>query len=246
MSPTPPPVIGVPCRADESALYHRAPVQAMSLPYLRALTAAGAAPLCIPLEMESAALRSLFARLDGLLLAGGEDVHPAFYRQEPHPALGKVTAQRDHTELRLAALALEHCRPILGICRGIQLLNVASGGTLYQDLPAQRPEGAPHAFFYPNFARDHLSHTVALTLGSRLHGILTQATLPVNSMHHQGLHRLALGWRAVAHAPDGLVEAVEAPGHPFALGVQWHPEELTAHPDHGLKLFAAFVAACQR
>lgn len=234
--PNPCPLVGIPIGSDPSTQYYQN--------YAHAVREAGGVPLLILLGLDEDALDVLVARLDGLLLAGGGDVDPAFYGQAPHSTLRGVDRARDDLELPLARLALGRGLPILGICRGIQVLNIATGGTLYQDLPTQRPGSLTHGCFQPQFPPDHLAHEVALAPGSLLARIMGQESFWVNSRHHQGVDRLGKGWQAVAHAPDGLVEAMEAPDHPFALGVQWHPENLLRLPEHGLRLFAAFVAAC--
>ncbi|MGC8838718.1 MAG: gamma-glutamyl-gamma-aminobutyrate hydrolase family protein [Anaerolineae bacterium] len=230
------PVIGIPTGSDPSTQYYRT--------YAHAVWEAGGIPLLILPGLDGGALEALIARLDGLLLAGGGDVDPALYGQAPHPNLTGVDRARDDLELPLARLALHRGLPVLGICRGIQVLNVATGGTLYQDLPSQRTGSLAHGCFQPQFPPDHLAHEVALVPGSLLARTMGQEAFPVNSRHHQGIDRLGERWRAVAYAPDGLVEAIEAPDHPFALGVQWHPENLLGLPEHGLRLFAAFVSAC--
>ncbi|MBC7225379.1 MAG: gamma-glutamyl-gamma-aminobutyrate hydrolase family protein [Anaerolineae bacterium] len=239
------PIIGIPTWSDESGRYHGAPLQALGQSYVVAVQRAGGVPVLIPLGLGEGAALALASRVDGFLLAGGGDVDPAHYGQASHPALRGVEAARDDLELLFARLTLERAIPILGICRGIQVLNVATGGTLYQDLPSERPESpVQHGCFSPSFPPDHLAHEVDLVPGSRLLGIMGQESLRVNSRHHQGIRTLGRGWVATAHAPDGLVEAIETPDHPFALGVQWHPENLLALPEHGLRLFATFVAAC--
>jgi len=238
------PVIGIPGRADALAQYPSAPLYGLGQAYVHAVTQAGAAPVVIPPGLDPPLVRAIFTRLDGLLLAGGEDIDPARYGQTPHECLGRTTPERDRLEIILCRMALDSRVPILGICRGIQVLNVATGGTLYQDLASQRPQGERHDFFSSEFPRDRLSHPVTLNPDSLVARILEAENLKVNSLHHQGIERLGEGWRAVGHAPDGLVEAIEAPDHPFAVAVQWHPEELVKHPDHSLRLFRALVEAC--
>jgi putative glutamine amidotransferase len=211
--------------------------------YARAVAAGGGAPVLIPLLDDPAALRAIYARLDGVLLPGGADVDPARYGEATRPdcQVAGVDALLDAVELQLARWALDDARPLFGICRGQQTLNVAAGGTLYQDLPTQLPGSLAHQ--QPN-ARDQLVHAIAVAADSRLAAVLGATALEVNSIHHQAIARLAAGLRATAHSPDGVIEGVEAPGHPFALAVQFHPEELV--PDHApsARLFAAFVAAC--
>lgn len=211
--------------------------------YVRAVAAAGGAPVLIPLLDDPEALRAIYARLDGVLLPGGGDVDPARYGEAARPEykVEGVDALLDAVELQLARWALDGGRPLLGICRGQQTLNVAAGGTLYQDIAAQVPGSLPHQ--QPE-ARTALVHPIAVEPASRLASVLGETALAVNSIHHQAIARLAPGLRAVAQAPDGVLEGVELPTHPFALAVQFHPEELV--PDHApsARLFAAFVAAC--
>ncbi len=179
----------------------------------------------------------------GLLLTGGEDVDPQHYGAPPHPALGKVHAGRDNFEIALMRAAKARRMPTLAICRGIQVANVALGGTLVQDLPSEWPSALPHEGSWP---RDLRVHAVRVDPSSRLAHALGAADLTVNSFHHQAIASLAPGLVAVAHAPDAVVEGVEWPGDDWwMLGVQWHPEELTAtDEDWDRNLFRAFGEAC--
>jgi putative glutamine amidotransferase len=211
--------------------------------YAQALSQAGAAPLLIPAGMPLQALDSLLEQLHGLLLSGGGDIAPEFYAAGLDERINGVDAARDELELSLFQAALEREMPVLGICRGLQLFNVALGGTLYADIASQKPQAIKHD--YTGQPRHYLAHDVELRSGSRLAAILDHAQLPVNSLHHQGIAHLATGLEAVALAPDGLVEAVEIPAHPFALAVQWHPECLLDHPPMQA-LFKSFVAAAAR
>jgi putative glutamine amidotransferase len=222
------------------------PLVGMGQAYLSALVEAGAAPVLIPPGTPASHIDTLVQRLDGLLFSGGVDIDPIRYGQSPHPKLGDTSPRRDELELTLASIAFTHDLPVLGICRGIQLLNVATGGTLTQHLPGEETGQLRHDCFFPKFPRDRLSHTVDLTPSSTAASVMGAAQLQVNTMHHQGIDRLGDGWRAVGLSPDGLIEAIELPGHPFALAVQWHPEQLTAYPEHGLKLFSALVEASRR
>jgi putative glutamine amidotransferase len=193
------------------------------------------------------AWRSIYERLDGLLLPGGVDVDPAIYGQEPHPELGKVDDALDEAELVLTRWALEDQLPLLGICRGIQLMNVAAGGTLYQDLRAQFPGAQCHRFVPSQYGRDHRGHLVHIEPGSHLARALG-LSVPVNSRHHQAVKDVAPGFVVTARAPDGVIEGLELeglehPGAPFAVGVQWHPENLAAQDAQMLALFQAFVQA---
>src|SRR3954454_11037599 len=163
---------------------------------------------------------------DGLLLTGGEDIHPAWYGAEPSPHLHPPSRERDLFELALFAAARQRELPILGICRGIQLVNVALGGTLHQDLPSERPGPVAHD---PGSARDARSHSVELAPGSLAADALGRTVITVNSFHHQAVDRLAGGLVASGWSADGLIEAAESPaGAPWLLAVQWHPEEMHA------------------
>lgn len=208
--------------------------------YARAVLEAGGAPVLVPSMLVETGWEAVYARLDGLLFSGGADLSPDLFKGAPHPRVYGVDSQRDSIELTFFHAALKDGKPLLGICRGIQLINVALGGTLYSHLPGQLPNALDHD--YPGDLRTVLVHEVRLEAGTRLAGIAGEQVLKVNSLHHQGLKALAPGLRAAGHAPDGLVEAVELPDHPFALAVQWHPEWLT---DQGptRNLFRAFVQA---
>jgi putative glutamine amidotransferase len=178
--------------------------------------------------------------IDGLILTGGEDVDPAWYGADPSPLLSPPSRERDLFELALFAVARQRELPILGICRGIQVINVALGGTLFQDLPSERPGRVNHR---PDGPRDSRSHTVRLRPGSRTAEALGSTSITVNSSHHQAIKELATGLVAAGWTEDDLIEAAESPpGDPWLLSVQWHPEEMhldRAAPDRGL--FAALV-----
>jgi putative glutamine amidotransferase len=214
---------------------------ALGLAYTRAVEAAGGLPLVIP-PMPSAAIPSLVDRLDGLCLSGGPDLDPELYGGGAHPALGPVEPDLDRFELELTRTADAAGLPILGICRGAQLLNVARGGTLVQHLPERTDGRVRHR---QTEKADRLTHEVELapvSLGART---LDRAQLAVNSFHHQAVDRLGRGLLAVAWSPDAVIEAIEAPGRQFLLGVQWHAECLTGRPDHA-RLFWGLVEAARR
>jgi putative glutamine amidotransferase len=175
------------------------------------------------------------------------DVNPATFGEAPHPKLGRVDEPREVVEMQLTRWAIADGKPVLGLCRGLQVINVALGGTLYQDLEAQYPDGIKHDYFPTyGFGRDHLAHDVTVTAGSRLRTVLDRDRITVNSMHHQGIKTLAPTLVASAVAPDGLVEAVELPGSPFCVGVQWHPEVFEmANPDTR-HVFREFITAASR
>jgi putative glutamine amidotransferase len=180
-----------------------------------------------------------------VFLTGGVDVDPANYGESRKPCCGHTDPPRDGTELALVRWALADHKPVLGVCRGVQLLNVALGGTLFQDVKGELPASIKHDYF-PTPAeprRDRLVHGVLVTEGSRLRGILGEGEVQVNSMHHQGIKELAPGLVANAFAPDGLIEGVEQANGHFLVGVQWHPEELAETSPAMRRLFAAFVQA---
>ena len=234
------PLIGIPTGRERSQRFFGLPLYIMNQTYIRTLEKLGALPVMIPLQMSDETLRGIFERLDGVFLPGGEDVDPANYGEERHPQLGAVDKERDRTELLLTRWALAEGMPILGICRGVQVINVACGGALYQDLHSQRPDLEKHDYFPPKFERFRITHQISIEEDSRVGSVLGQVH-EINSMHHQGIKRVGSGLRVVATAPDGLPEALEMPGLPFAVGVQWHPEELAKTDQHSADLFFQFV-----
>ncbi len=238
---TPPPAAGAAERGEPR------PGWFLPASYARAVVAAGGLPVALP-PADPALADAVLARVDGLLLSGGADVDPAWFGEEPHPRLGRIDPERDAWEIALvrAALALEV--PVLGICRGIQVLNAALGGPVYHDLPAQVPGAWKHAQDAP---RPYTTHAVRVEAGSRLAALLWPDGVPappalelrVNSFHHQAVRDPVPPFRAVAWAGDGVIEAIEAPGPGFALGVQWHPEDMA---DAGsLNLFRGLVEAAR-
>jgi len=245
-------VIGVVTRQDVSAAWQGYALYGQGASYCRSVARAGGAPALIPLDLSQDAWRSIYQRLDGLLLPGGVDVDPARYGEPPHPKLGKVEASLDEAELLLARWALADGLPLLGICRGIQTLNVAAGGTLYQDLPSQFPGALRHTCSPPDYPRIHRAHAVQVTPGSRLAAILGAHEIRVNSRHHQAVKDRAPGFVITARAPDGVIEGIEAAGYRpdregrFAVGIQWHPESLADDDPQMLALFQALVQAASK
>jgi putative glutamine amidotransferase len=220
----------------------------MSQRYIHVLTAAGAIPWMIPLLPDDAdTLRGIYDELDGLFLPGGADIDPANYGEERHPNCDHSDPARDRVELTMAEWALRDHKPILGVCRGLQLLNLAGGGTLWQDLEAQRPSSIKHDYFpfRDGHARDYLAHTVTIREGTRLAEILAGGERKVNSMHHQGIRQLASGFVVSATAPDGLIEGIEGRGDQFLIAVQWHPEALAEKDPLTQRLFEAFTTAAR-
>jgi putative glutamine amidotransferase len=209
--------------------------------YLRSVEQAGGLPVVLA-PGEAADAAELLDGVDGLLLSGGADVDPALFGEPAHEKLGRVTRARDDFELALTREALARDVPLLAICRGQQVLNVAAGGTLVQDIPAQVGSAIDHD---PDAPRASLAHAVHVAEGTRLHAILGGPRVEVNSFHHQSVRDLGRGLVASAWCePDGIVEGIEGPGRRFAVGVQWHPEgfwrERRFHA-----LFAAHVEACR-
>jgi putative glutamine amidotransferase len=202
-------------------------------------------PWLIPLlQGDEGTLRAVYERLDGVFLTGGVDVDPSQYGEERQAGCDRADPARDWTELTLVRWALADDKPVLGVCRGIQALNVACGGSLYQEIAGQHPDAIKHDYFpTAEYARDYLAHPVRLAAGSRLGRLLGADEVRVNSMHHQGVKRLAPDLAAVAFAPDGLIEGVERPGRSFVVGVQWHPEELADTQAPHRRLFTEFITA---
>jgi putative glutamine amidotransferase len=206
--------------------------------YVDALRRAGAVPVVIPPQPENAA--AVLENLDGLVLAGGFDCDPALYGEERHPSVEPMDIRRQENELALARAARERGIPTLGICLGLQMMNVAAGGTLVQDIGSQMNTHIEH-FSEPE---NRVRHAVAVRPGTRLAAILCESEMNVNSSHHQAIRNVGKGFRVTAEAPDGIVEALEDPHLPFYLGVQWHPEDM-AGEHSAAKLFGAFVAAAR-
>jgi putative glutamine amidotransferase len=212
--------------------------------YVKALIGVGAAPVLIPLGLPDEIIQTISSRLDGILFTGGGDVHPENYRGQGHPLLDEVDTDRDRIEIELIHRARSVNLPFMGICRGLQVMNVAFGGTLYEDILDQRAASQRHQF-WPEKQRNYLAHTVAIEPQSRLAAILGENHPQVNSFHHQGIRTLAPNLQATAYAPDGIIEAIELPDHPFALAVQWHPEWLVPNDAAMMRLFRDFVKAAQ-
>lgn len=211
--------------------------------YGTAIVTAGGAPVLIPPLGDAGALERIFSTLDGMLFPGGLDVHPKHFGVESpegvHPTV-TVDEPLDDLELQLARWAAEREVTTLGICRGQQVLNVALGGSLIQDLPSA-------GFAHPQSQatiRDHIVHTVEVEDGSRLARIFGERAFGVNSFHHQAVKELGRGLTAVGWSPDGVIEAVESTEHPWLLAVQFHPENLVPAHTPSVRLFEAFVTAC--
>jgi putative glutamine amidotransferase len=232
------PLIGITTRNGRDADGH--PLIAIQHSYVNAVTEAGGVAVPIPEILPEENFMQLYSQLDGILFSGGGDISLAYFTGSDHPRIDGIDDARDTTELALIRAATEDGKPYLGICRGVQLMNVALGGTLYTHIIDQLPGAIDHD--YPGSLRRVIVHPVDVDEASRCAGIFGETLLKVNSLHHQGLKDIAPSLRVAGRAPDGLVEAVELPGHPFAVSVQWHPEWLTDQPSTR-NLFKAFVDA---
>lgn len=211
---------------------------ALGLDYPVAVAAGGGLPVVLPPHLDVAG--ELVARLDGLVLSGGHDLDPALYARPPHPELGPIDPANDRWEMALLRAALERGIPVLGICRGMQLMNVTYGGTLYQDLPSEL--GTAPELHRQTARGSQVTHDVIVDAGTGLSRLTGSGEHPVNSFHHQAVEELGRGLVVTARDPDGLVEALEDPSRDFVLGVQWHAESLYAR-DEQLALFQGLVAA---
>ncbi len=239
------PLIGITCGTFRDRDWCP-PIHGHRQTYIDAVVSVGGAPFLFPLVDDEDVLRSLYDRLDGVLLAGGNDVSPEHYGEEPHAQLGKVDMLRDWVELLLARWAAEEGKPVLGICRGMQVLNVALGGSLYQDISTQLTTELVHdsSFTCENWA--HMAHDLRIEPTSRLGQLFGRDSFPTNSLHHQSLKTLGQGLQAVGWAPDGIVELVEGSDERFMVGVQCHPEALQGEADPRWRvLFEHFVENCR-
>jgi putative glutamine amidotransferase len=211
--------------------------------YCKAVQAAGGIPLMLPTIISAEEIAQLRDHLDGILLSGGGDVAPGRFPEADTGLSEDVSEQRDELELALVNLSLRTNWPLLGICRGCQVINVALGGTLYTDIPTQVNSPLVHNSAR-ELGRDYLAHEVTIIIGTDLAAILGEFTLMVNSFHHQSVKQVGAGLRVSARASDGLVEGLELPGQRFFLGVQWHPECLPLLKEQQA-LFEAFIQSAR-
>lgn len=209
--------------------------------YVDAVTRAGGVPIVLPPVASRDDVRRLVAAVDGIVLIGGGDITPARYGQAPHEKTALINPRREHFDFLLIEEALRADKPILGVCLGMQELNVATGGQMIQDIEALTDSIIDHR---PKLGGDHLAHDVSLVEGTRLQALAELASFPVNSMHHQACVNLGEGVIVSARAPDGTIEGIEVTDRAFAIGVQWHPEHLTDSPEH-LGIFKGLVEAAR-
>ncbi len=212
--------------------------------YIRALEAAGAIPFILPLELGKEDLLELSGFCQGFLFTGGPDPHPFLWGEETHKNCGPISVKRDQMELSLLSIAMEQKKPVLGICRGAQILNIGLGGDIYQDIDSQYRSAFPIAHKQP-MHYTHPSHRVDVKKDTLLASFGDDTTIKVNSCHHQAIRKLAPGLIAGGVASDGIVEEIELPGYPFFVGVQWHPEYLWETDPAARNLFLRFVDACR-
>lgn len=235
------PVIGVPTLAIPPG--PKPPRFGINQSYVRALATAGCASVLIPLLSDDERLRAIYERLDGIVFPGGADVAPGEYGEQPIDNLNVIEPERDRTELTLARWAFDDNLPVLGICRGQQLLNVALGGTLYQDLRHQGVTEVEHSDAH-GLGRTAMIHNVRLDPDSRLAQLIDETSLDVNSLHHQAVKRAAAPLKVTGKSDDNVIEAMESPERRFLIAVQWHPEEIEEIP-WVRRLFAGFARAAQ-
>ena len=231
------PLIGVtPLWDQERASYWMLPG------YFKGLLSGGAVPIMLPMSDDPAVLLPVLSALDGVLFTGGQDVSPTLYNEPQKPQCGEISEDRDRMESLLLKLSMEKGLPIFGICRGIQLINAALGGTLWQDLPTEKPSELEHHMSPPY---DRAVHEVTLVEDTPLFELLKLQKIGVNSYHHQAIRKLGRGLSAMAVSTDGLVEAIYKPDYSFLWAVQWHPEFSFEKDPKSFKIFEAFQRACK-
>ncbi len=213
--------------------------------YVRSLVECGAIPVLLPTSVDLASLRTMYEQADGVLLTGGGDVEPSVFEEVTHPSTSDIDPERDDAEIALAQWALADDKPTFAICRGVQVMNVALGGTLVQDIPTQwqATNTLEHRGYSIGAARDQVLHEVCIDQNTRISQILGAGNVSVNSFHHQALKRLGEGLLVTSRAIDGIIESVEAHDKRWYIGVQWHPEDMTAGRADMMTLFQSFVDA---
>lgn len=229
------PVIGLTTYTSENR-------QQINNAYLKSVEQAGGIPVGIPILKEED-VEAVLDRIDGLILIGGNDVDPMLFNEDPHQKIGTFAKELDYSDIRLFKAALKRNMPILGVCRGLQIINVALGGSLIQDIPAQVEGAIAHK---QASKRGETTHFVEL-LGGKIQEILGEERVHVNSFHHQAAGRVGEGLTVTATSSDGIIEALEYDAHPYCVSVQWHPEELSiVGDDYAKKLFASLVEASKK
>ena len=239
-----PPLIGI--TADSARASQTSKNSTLFLPerYLVAIERAGAIPVVLSAHRTKSTVPRLLGILNGLVLSGGNfDIHPRYYGERPIEELGEIKAARTEFELEITRAALKRNLPVLGICGGAQAINVALGGSLYQDIEAQLPDAGPHE---RSSQSRRSGHPIRVNAGTRLFSIVERSSLTVNSSHHQAVKRLGRDLIINAVADDGVIEGIESTQHRFVLGVQWHPEVLAPRQRLQRRIFSSFVALCKQ
>lgn len=235
------PLIGIAPSIKQDGSYYK-----VSADNMLSLEQAGGIPLVLPYLESDSMLEEAAERLDGLYLTGGHDIDPVYFNEEPHPSLGYFHPDRDRFEIKIIQKMLEKNKPILGVCKGAQMLNLAAGGDMYQDLLSQfEGELVQHS---QKAARSTLVHEVELAEGSLIHRLIGSRVTRVNSYHHQANRTPGKDLAISGRAQDRVAEAVESTKHRFALGLQWHPENLNVHLNHepSRRIFEGFIEACRQ
>ena len=213
--------------------------------YIRSLIECGALPVMLPVSLDLQSMHEMYEQAGGVLFIGGSDIDPMYFGEEKHPETYGIDAERDRAEVALAQWAMQDDKPAFSICRGIQVVNAALGGTLIQDIPSQWQSALAleHRGHKIGAARDQVLHEVCVEPGSKLAAIIGAGEVGTNSFHHQAVGRVADGLVVTSRAPDGIIESVEAPDRRWFVGVQWHPEDMTAGCPDMMALFQSFVDA---
>ncbi len=238
------PVVGLPTQTQRGNSDGLPDCWIMSKKYVSTLADAGATPFIIPLLDDMVTLRAIYDELDGVFLCGGVDMDPSSYGESKHYLCGATDADRDATEMQLVRWAIQEKKPVFGVCRGVQVINVACGGTLHQDLASAIPQSIKHDYFpvQGRYERHLLTHSIKVDEASQLGRLLGVRAIKVNSMHHQAIERIGNGLVSTAWAPDGVIEGIESSSNRhYMVGVQWHPEELAATDPRMRRLFRYFI-----
>lgn len=233
------PVIGItPSIDEENGLYY------VSEDNVYAISQAGGIPIILPYEMNQTYIEKMVRTIDGLYLTGGNDIDPTFFSEEPHPKLGNIQRIRDEFEITFIQKTIEAKKPVFAVCRGSQILNIALGGCMYQDIYDQRDaELLQHE---QKAIKSHASHYVNIKEGSKLHRLVKNSRIKVNSRHHQANRTLGKSLIISGKASDGIIEAIESSRDVFILGVQWHPENMVRTGDESsILLYKGFIEACK-
>ena len=233
------PIIGLTPQGDAQKGAYR-----MSPDFISGLSALGAIPIVLPSVIDNDdILREAISFCDGIILTGGPDVRPELFGEQIIPACGEISDERDAFEIKLYKMAIEADKPILGICRGAQVMNIAAGGNIYQDIYSQTGTMLAH------HTLDGVKsfHNVSITNKDALEKMkFSDVEFVVNSYHHQSVKDLAEGYEAVAYSPDGLIEAIYMPSRRFVVGVQWHPEKRFSEDDNSARILVDFVESCKK